>query len=106
MSAPGQMADLWDKASRNPGEKVPIGRVVVCDVCNHDYTERPECGGFIFGSNNAYCPTCAEKHEPIIKSYGEEHYIRARCPDEQSFADFVRAYRGPDSFIRISKGKP
>lgn len=91
----------WDDAERT-GEPQPLGDLVVCDVCDRDYTNSTEEGGFIFGSY-AYCPTCAERHLPKIQGYNEEHMIRARCGDGVSFADFVRAYRGPDAAIRIGK---
>jgi hypothetical protein len=68
------------------------GSEVVCDVCNDDWTDRTESGGFIFGSN-AHCPKCAQIYEPQIISYGEQHLIQARCPKDQSFADFVREFR-------------
>lgn len=97
---PPQMKALWEKAEANPGMRVPVGANVVCDVCAADWTERTEPGGFIFESK-AYCPPCASRAEPEIKRYGEEWAIRARCPADQSFADFVRAYRGPDAWVEI-----
>jgi hypothetical protein len=36
-----------------------------------------------------------------IKAYPEERHIRAHCPDGQSYADFVRAYRGPNTVIKV-----
>jgi len=101
MPLPKNLAQKWAEAERNPDTKVALGRDVVCDVCSTDYTEQPEQGGFIFGSY-AYCPKCAARAEPEIINYGEESYIRARCLDGQSFADFVRVYRGPDSYIRVT----
>ncbi len=94
-----RLEEKWDEAAAT-GERVEVGRVVVCDVCNDDYTDSTECGGFIFGSYG-YCPTCAEKHLPAIKGYGEEHYIRARCRDGEPFADFIRRERGPNAYIQI-----
>lgn len=94
----------WDEAEANPGQKIDIGRVVVCDMCDVDYTDLPDMGGFIFTSY-AYCPKCAVSHLPKIRGYGEERFIRATCPEGQSFADFVRAQRGPDgNYIRITHG--
>ena len=40
----------WDRAFAKPGEDVPVGRAVVCDVCSGDWTERRESGGFLFSS--------------------------------------------------------
>ena len=52
------MPDLkkeWDAAFEHPGEAIPVGRTVVCDICDQDWTDRPESGGFLFVSK-AYCP--------------------------------------------------
>ena len=94
-----RLDDLWDATERT-GDSIPIGDIVVCDVCSEDYTERDDTGGFIFGSY-AYCPACAKKQLPAIRGYGEEHMIRARCPEAVTFANFVRAQRGPDAAIQI-----
>lgn len=99
------LADKWDQAFANPGEAVPIGEQVVCDICNRDLTNSAESGGFIFGSNG-YCPACAGKAMPDIRRYNEEHHVRARCPAGQSFADFIRAYRGPNAVIKVTAGPP
>lgn len=51
------MPDLkkeWDAAFKHPGEAIPVGRNVVCDICDADWTDRPESGGFLFVSK-AYC---------------------------------------------------
>lgn len=93
------MKDRWDRAFAT-GKPVPLGREVVCDICNADFTESSEVGGFIFGSYG-YCPPCARDALPKIQGYGEEDHIRARCPEGQSFADFVRDYRGPDAAIHV-----
>ena len=91
----------WEAAFARPGELVPVGRAVVCDVCSADWTERPESGGFLFGSY-AYCPDCAAKGLETIKKYREERYISARCGGEESFADFARRMRGPEAGIRVT----
>lgn len=96
------LGEKWAEAEAT-GRAVKIGETVVCDVCDTDYTQRQESGGFIFDSY-AYCPECAKKELRQIEAIGEEGYIRARCPDGQSFADFVRAYRGPNASIQITKG--
>ncbi len=88
----------WDEAQSNPGKTVDIGSLVVCDICDTDYTERDDPGGFIFGSK-AYCPSCGKKSLPDIKHYHEEGYIKAVCPDGTPFADFVRNYRGDNNTI-------
>lgn len=78
-----------------------LGRTVLCDLCNMDYTDMPTTGGFIYGSK-AVCPTCAPKMMYDIRRYGEQAYIRAiNKASNKSFADFVRDYRGEDASIRI-----
>lgn len=92
----------WDEAFARPGEKVLVGRDVVCDVCSEDWTDELESGGFLFGSYG-YCPDCAPRGLETIKKYNEERYIRARCEEGESFADFIRRMRGPDAYIRVSQ---
>lgn len=106
MPRPDSLNDAWDKAFASPGTPVDIGDTVVCDVCDEDYTQRPDIGGFIFGSY-AYCPTCATKHLPDIVRAMEETAIKARCPADQSFADFIRAYRAGrgGNTILVNKGE-
>lgn len=95
-----KLEDLWAQAAANPGTPIDIGPIVVCDLCDEDWTTRTESGGFVFQSK-AVCPKCADRHLRQITLAHEEHYIRARCPLGQSFADFVRAYRGGNNSIRI-----
>lgn len=100
---PQSLTDAWAEAERTGS--ADIGRTVVCDICDEDYTDSTETGGFIF-SSKAYCPVCAIEGMASIKKYHEEHFIRATCPDGKSFADFVRDYRGGNSRIVITRGKP
>lgn len=90
------------RAKKNNGEKVLIGSLVVCDICDKDWTDETTPGGFIF-SSKAYCPECAERGMKSIIRYQEERYIKAKCPEGISFADFVRQYREEDAFISITK---
>ena len=78
----------------------PLGRNVLCDVCDTDLTDDPRTGGFMFGSY-AYGPCCAERQLITIRRYGEEWNIRARCPEGVSFADWIRSLRGPDAGITV-----
>lgn len=77
-----------------------IGRTVTCDVCNEDWTDRPESGGFLFDSY-AYCPDCAVIQLPTIQRYHEESHIKARCPSDQSFADWCRCLRNGEHTIKF-----
>lgn len=96
-----ELERLWAEAEANPGKPVDVGRNVVCDNCSVDYTNADAQGGMIFGSR-AICPTCEPSWRKSLTQYGEQHMIRATCPAGQSFADFVRAYRGPNSKISIN----
>ena len=103
-----KMRGFWNEAAANPGKKVDIGRLVVCDWCEADYTDRPESGGVLFGSKAA-CPGCvADGFEERAKSFGEARFIRERCPDGVSFADWIRGMRERDgsNFIRIIAPPP
>ena len=84
---------------------IPLGRSVVCDYCNEDMTDDPRAGGFTvdgFGGIYAAGPCCAARREASIRACGEERFIRARCPDGTTFADWVRGMRGPQAAIRIT----
>jgi hypothetical protein len=93
---------MYDQARDNPGVEIPVGRIVCCDSCGKDWTESPQTGGFLFLSK-AICPDCAPDYEKEATQYGEQAFIRARCPERVSFADWVRELRGPDAHI-VSRG--
>ena len=82
--------------------EVELGRTVVCDICNKDFTDSKESGGFIF-SGYAYCPNCAKSGMESVKMYKEEEFIKAICPKGTSFADFCRDFRGKDAKIIIKE---
>jgi hypothetical protein len=79
-----------------------IGRMVLCDLCSKDFTDLPACGGFIFQSKGV-CPECAPRFLALAEQHDETRYIRATCPDGQSFSDFCRAYRGANNIIRVTR---
>lgn len=62
---------------------------VVCDGCNKDYTNSSQSGGIQF-ETKAFGPCCQESVERSAEQYKEEHFIKARCPEGKSFADWVR----------------
>lgn len=66
-----------------------LGDVVYCDLCGRDYTFSKETGGLFFESK-AICPVCAPEIEIACERYGEQGYIKDRCPSDKSFADWVR----------------
>lgn len=83
-------------------KEIELGDVVVCDICNKDFTKSKKSGGFIFMSY-AYCPECSEAGMKAVEEYKETEYVKAICPDHMSFADFVRDYRGKDAKITIEE---
>jgi len=68
------------------------GPHVNCDLCNEDYMDSDEKGGFLFTSN-AVCPKCAPKFMQGIAKYKEEGFIRAMPNEGESFRDFVYRIR-------------
>ena len=100
-----QMVNQLFKGQPTKIEVIEMGDTIFCDACNEDYTNNDlATGGFIFGSK-AYCPRCAEKRLPSIKSYGEEHYIKAYCPKGMSFKDFILKIRDGNNQIKIITSK-
>jgi hypothetical protein len=100
------MSDLDKKfaeAYERPGEKIPVGRDVVCDLCDEDWTDRPESGGFLFESKGV-CPDCVPRFMASVIKHSEQRFIRGECPKGQSCADWIREIRGPDAFIRVTRG--
>ena len=81
-------------------EVIDIGNTVVCDICNEDYTNSDESGGFLFGSYG-YCPKCAVEGIKTIRECNEEKYISVWCPESLSFKDFILGIRGGNNTIRI-----
>lgn len=67
---------------------IEVGEMVFCDDCGEDFTNAPDLGGILFGSK-AICPRCSPRWEASAKKHGEESHIRARCPDNKSFAEWV-----------------
>lgn len=100
--AKNEIDQAWDKAIENPGQRIDIGRFVVCDLCNKDHTDLPDQGGFIFCSKGV-CPACAPSFLAEVQKCREEDAIKATCPPGVSFADFVRGYRGGNNTIRVQK---
>ena len=94
-----------DQADTGIASAIPLGRTVLCDIDDTDLTDDPRSGGYLFGSY-AVGPCCAGRHEATVRGYGEEEFILARCPEGVSFADWVRALRGPDAAIKVTPGHP
>lgn len=69
-------------------EFIDPGSRVYCDDCGKDCTNSNKSGGLLFQSK-AICQDCSPKWEARAKQYGEEHFIRARCPEGMSFYSWV-----------------
>lgn len=85
-------------------EVFDMGRRVLCDSCDGDWTEREESGGILFVSK-AICPECAPRWENSARAFGETGHIRARCVPGMAFSDWVRELRGGNNKIRVLTGE-
>ncbi len=72
--------------------KIEPGNIVLCDLCNEDWTNSEVSGGFLFQSK-AVCPDCSKEFLGSIKQHNEEQFIRGRCPEDSSFANWIRSMR-------------
>lgn len=97
-----KLDELWNRAHEQPGLPVDIGRLVVCDNCDKDYTDLTDSGGFLFASY-AVCPICAPDALRDIADLEELQYIRARCPPGMPFSDFIRQQRGGNTTILVDR---
>lgn len=83
-------------------EVTDIGEHVECDACSTEFPSGDKrSGGFLFGSY-AYCPVCESRALKRIKSYGEEHFIKARCPQGMPFRDWVLWLRDGNNNIIVT----
>lgn len=78
------------------------GDRVECDVCSELFLEGDtRTGGFLFGSY-AYCPACAERSLPRIRSYNEVGHIKLWCPDGMTFREWCLRLRNGNNTVRIT----
>jgi len=75
-----------------PVFKIDPGDTVLCDLCNRNYTNSEEIGGFLFQSK-AVCPKCAKEFMKTVKKYHEERFIRSVVRENETFRDFVYRVR-------------
>jgi hypothetical protein len=68
------------------------GCEVRCDLCNTDYTQSEEKGGFLF-AGYAICPKCALGHMQTIIKHKEEKEIQGYCDKDQTFKQAVLQWR-------------
>lgn len=97
------LEEKWEEAKRT-GKPVDVGNIVVCDICDEDYTDSKESGGFLLGSYG-YCPKCSVEGLKSIKRFGEEKFIRAFCPTGMPFAEFILLMRRGKNTIQIKELK-
>lgn len=75
---------------------------VLCDDCDRLFlADSQDVGGMLFESK-ALCPHCAPKWELSAKKYGEEHFIRDRARDGETFFAAVMRWREGNNDVRIS----
>lgn len=79
-----------------------IGNVVLCDICNDDFTESDESGGIIL-HGTAYCPKCLAKYRHDFSDNDWEEAICAAAG--VPFRELVLAARGGDNTIKIFTSK-
>jgi len=71
--------------------KDDLGKVV-CDFCDKDWSNSDQSGGFLFQSK-AVCPDCEPRFMDRVKQHHEQSFIRDRCPEEQSFSEWIKNIR-------------
>lgn len=81
-------------------ETFDIGDEVIYDLCSKDFTHSDACGGFLFGGKGV-CPDCADDFMVNVKKYNEEQYIKATCPPDKTFKQFILDIRGGDNTVTI-----
>jgi hypothetical protein len=80
-----------------------IGNLVLCDLCDKDYTFSDATGGFVFESKGV-CPDCAPEFMKKIEKYHEQRFIRGVAGANEPYRDFILRMRGGNNKITISGG--
>jgi hypothetical protein len=81
-------------------QQFDVWNSVWCDICNEDYTNSDERGGFLLQSK-AVCPKCQDRVHADVVRYGEEQYIRKWCPPDMSFKEWCLELRSGNNTIKI-----
>ena len=96
------MDRAWAEAKANPGKAVDIGRMVVCDFCNEDYTDSDATGGLLMGSK-ALCAKCVDRYSETLAQDADDGRVAFALPEiGETFSDFVRRMCTHNT-IRIEK---
>jgi hypothetical protein len=86
-------------------EIIDIGKTVICDLCNTDYTNSDEPGGMKVGCLS-YCPKCEAKYGHRFRNLvrmGRIPWPEVKFfPLNQSFKQTVLELRNGDNTIRIT----
>ena len=69
--------------------------LVLCDLCNADYSTSDESGGFVLSSYGV-CPKCEDQVFADCAELEEYDAIVAVCREGESHRDFIVRYRGAD----------
>jgi hypothetical protein len=80
--------------------RIELGDMVVCDLCNTDFSNSDKQGGFLI-PGWGICPDCAARFREELKRNGEEHLIQAECPSGMSHKDWILSIRGDNTAILI-----
>ena len=79
-----------------------VSDTVLCDDCDTLFTaQSPETGGMLFG-RKALCPTCAPKWEAGAIKHGEQHFIKDRARDGETFFAATMRWRDGNHQVRIT----
>lgn len=78
-----------------------LGDIVLCDLCNADYSTSDAIGGFVF-SAKAVCPECAPRMWDSLIQYDEVHLVETQPAKGETFAEMVRRYRGGPATMTIT----
>jgi hypothetical protein len=85
---------------------IELGDVVLCDLCNRDYTyDDKSTGGFQFVSR-AVCPRCEPSFRKQVEQHNEVRYITNWARPDETFRDFVYRLRGGESAQIIIESFP
>ena len=86
-----------------PTVEFDIGNLVLCDLCDKDYTFSDAVGGFLFQSKGV-CPDSAPRFLASVKKYHEEKFIRAKAQEGEPFREFILRMRDGNNTVTISGG--
>lgn len=84
-------------------DTIDIGDTVLCDLCNADFTDKSDTGGFVFESK-AVCPNCTPDFLRSVRDNHELEYVRAICPEGMPFREFILRYRNGNNTISVLAG--